>query len=95
MKLGPRIRLKSFLGMTSAPDGILGHENYWRLIGMSGSVVQDVIPPNFGGSEGDRILVKFDQSISELGLECHNNVENSLWIMASDLEFDEAENQSS
>jgi hypothetical protein len=34
-----------------------------------------------------RVLVQFDKSVKSLNLECHNNVENSLWINVKDLEI--------
>lgn len=54
-------------------------ENYWVLIGETGTVVE---PKNVRA----RVLVKFDALVSDYGLHCHNVVPNSLYILESDLE---------
>ena len=73
-----RIQLTSFNGTTQAPPGCRPQENYWALIGHAGEIVG---PRN----RHARFLVKFDVQVASLGLECHNEVENSLLILESDL----------
>jgi len=34
---------------------------------------------------GERVLVKFLDDVKALGLNCHNDVENSLWMFVVDL----------
>jgi len=77
-----KVRLKSFNGKLSPPRGTSDEENYWKLIGQSGEIVE---PKN----ERGRVLVKFDETVKSLGLACHNPVENSLYILESDLETTE------
>ena len=54
------------------------------LVGYSGDVVDTgsskEIDFNFG-----KCLVRFDVDIAGMGLECHNPVPNTLWILTSDL----------
>jgi hypothetical protein len=76
--LGQKVRLKSFNGTAVAPEACKPKENYWALIGQAGEVVA---PKN----ERQRLLVKFVVSVAALGLYCHNEVENSLFILESDL----------
>ena len=81
---GQRVMVTSFRGRLTAPVGVIAHENFWRLVSMSGNIVE------VGSSrEGDfsfgKFLVRFDIDVSGMGLECHNSVPNSLWILKSDL----------
>lgn len=32
-----------------------------------------------------RVLVQFPESITDMGLACHNDIPDSLWIFVSDL----------
>jgi hypothetical protein len=80
MTSGKRIKLITFNGDPFGPDNCDPAEDYWKLIGKIGTVVG----PENGNN---RVLVQFDESVSALGLHCHNNVPNSLLILASDLEF--------
>ena len=77
--IGQRVRLKAFNGTATAPEGCKPQENYWSLIGWVGEIV---VPSN----ETHRVLVKFEEPVSLAGLHCHNEVENSLFILESDLE---------
>lgn len=89
IKIGNRVILKSFNG-TTVPDGNTPpHEDYWKLIDSIGTVVQD---PKRDESyinlhKEKRVLVKFDQIVKSFGLECHNSIENSLWINVNDLDI--------
>jgi len=74
-----RVRLKSFNGTVNPPKDCSPEENYWLLIGQAGEVIAPI-------NERSRVLVKFERSVSSFGLYCHNEVENSLFILESDLE---------
>lgn len=84
--LGERVRLKSFRGTTDAPVETRQDSNYWLLIGFLGTVVDTNDVAKVGRhSDGTRLLVQFDRKVADLGLHCHNEVSNALWIFASDL----------
>lgn len=74
-----RVVLRSFNGALHPPAECRSSENYWLLLGATGTVVEPV------NSRG-RVLVKFDVSVADLGLACHNPVPNALHIVESDLE---------
>ena len=76
---GAKVQLKSFNNTSTSPEGCEAGENYWLLIGHTGIILK---PEN----KRHRALVKFNTSVEELGLHCHNEVENSLLILTSDLE---------
>jgi len=76
------VRLISFNSENEAPHDVEPRENYWLLIGQTGTVVKDQ-PPR--GVEAGRVLVQFGCNVKALGLECHNEVENALWISKGDL----------
>ena len=79
-----RVRILSFLGQTIPTAAVEPHEDYWRLIGQTGKVVEygptDPTSLFFGKS-----LVLFDIDVVGLDLNCHNEVPNTLWISNSDL----------
>ena len=77
--LNSRVTLRSFNGTSFAPRDCRPDENYWALIGDVGTVVETI-------NERARVLVKFDRSVSERGLHCHNPVPNTLYILEADLE---------
>ncbi len=76
---GTRVILRAFNGAASTPPDCRTDENYWRLIGERGAVIET--PP-----DNPRVLVQFDRPAAELGLHCHNPIPNSLLILKSDLE---------
>jgi hypothetical protein len=78
MESGARVRLNTFNGSAQAPMNCKPQENYWALIGHTGTVLA------FNSQLG-RHLVQFDRSPQELGLYCHNSEPNSLYILGSDL----------
>ena len=87
MQIGNKVKLKTFNGTLKPDDNCQPNENYWKLIGSIGQIVKD---PNekdqyASFSEDQRLLVQFEKDVKSLGLECHNNVDNSLWILKSDL----------
>jgi hypothetical protein len=87
MKIGSKVKLISFNGAFKADDDCIPSENYWKLINFTGKIVQD---PNKEGMYSHtfgkpRLLVQFEEDVISLGLECHNNIENSLWLLETDL----------
>lgn len=75
---GTRVVLQHFNGTAEGtPDGKPA-DDYWRLIGSSGTVLG---PANAQG----RVLVRFDEDVAAQGLACHNPEPNSLLIAVSDL----------
>ena len=87
---GDRVVLTTFHNTKEPSVSIDPGNNYWVLIGESGVVVDDAprAHPAFPDKEG-RILVQFDKDIRERGLHCHNEIPNSLWIFATDLNLAE------
>jgi hypothetical protein len=84
---GSRVRLKTFLGSTSAPTGTEASDNYWLLLGEVGTVVNVDDKGAIGvHRSGRRVLVQLEQDMQKLGLSCHNAVSNALWFFVSDLE---------
>ncbi len=88
MKEGDVIKLITF-NKTKEPDQDCDDkENYWKLIGWEGKIVKS--PDGYfkkNSFNDERVLVRFDEDIKERNLHCHNEVENSLWILESDLEL--------
>jgi len=76
------VKLKTFLGTLTPSNRIEERENYWKLIGQSGKVIDDTENGN------GRVLVFFNRNLNEFGVENHNPIDNSLWIKKSDLELD-------
>ena len=85
-KIGDAVVLKSFLGLEISPLNVKARENYWGMIGYSGNVVgeeeEHKMPRH---KNGERLLVKFNHDLDEMGLESHNEIDNSLWIFVTDL----------
>ncbi len=77
--VGIKVKLISFKGSLESPDKCDPSENYWLLIGATGTISK------MQNARG-RVLVTFNSEVSELGLHCHNQIPNSLLILASDLE---------
>jgi len=73
--------VKTFLGTKEPKKNTSERENYWKLIGQKGKIVDDQ------GTKG-RVLVLFEHSLDDYQLENHNPIKNSLWIKATDLEFE-------
>lgn len=88
MKIDTKVILRTFAGSANAPAGTANNENYWRLIGTTGIVIDDKNPDWAPLLGGHRVLVLFDTNPSDSGLESHNEVPNSLWIAVTDLELD-------
>jgi hypothetical protein len=76
------VTLKSFLGKLSPRKGTEERENYWKLIGEKGKIIE--------GVEGDeRVLVLFEKNLDDFKLENHNPIKNTLWISVADLRIEE------
>ena len=74
------VKLITFLGKSTAPKNTDKGKNYWKLIGETGIVI-DEVEMNNGG-----ILVLYDRNLDEFEIENHNPIKNSLWIKKTDLE---------
>ncbi|AFM02759.1 hypothetical protein Fleli_0270 [Bernardetia litoralis DSM 6794] len=83
MKKGQIYKLISFNGKTESGRNCKPKENYWKLIGMDGTIINFSKELNFG--DEDRVLFKFSQDILKQQLECHNTIPNALWILKTDL----------
>ncbi|WP_281336312.1 hypothetical protein [Flavobacterium eburneipallidum] len=75
------IKLKSFLGILKPKKRIRENENYWKLIGEKGKVIDKK------ENDNGRVLVLFDKNLDEFEVENHNPIKNSLWIKKTDLEI--------
>ena len=88
LNINDSVILKSFHGTTKKDDGTKDYENYWKLIGLKGEVIDIKTELNsFYPEKGFQVLVKFFEKISDYNLNCHNKIENSLWIFVTDLEL--------
>ena len=76
------IKLKSYKGTLFPQDKVYERENYWKLIGQKGKVIDAV--ENHDG----RVLVLFDRNLDEFEVENHNPIKNSLLIRKTDLEIE-------
>ena len=76
------IKLKSFLGTLKPEKRIKENENYWKLIGEKGKVIDEI--ENYNG----RVLILFAKNLDEFEVENHNPIKNSLWIKKTDLELE-------
>jgi hypothetical protein len=89
MKIGDKVVLKSFNGRCQNKTSTPSQENYWILIGETGTIQMDPSEKSLYASfsKKRRVLVKFDKDLNNLGLIAHNNVQNALWILISDIEI--------
>ncbi|EOW3983014.1 hypothetical protein, partial [Vibrio parahaemolyticus] len=81
MKIGSKVRLKTFNGTLECPDVCKLEENYWLLIGEVGTVVGE-------RAHTGRLIIQFANDIQRLGLYCHNPEPNALYILRTDLVLD-------
>ena len=84
MQKNQSVILKSFNNLLEDPEPTDPSEDFWKLIGSSGVIIATADELNF--HDKNRVLVKFDFSLDDLGLVNHNQFDNSLWILKSDLE---------
>lgn len=89
MKIGKIVKLDTYNGSKASAPGYDPKENYWKLIGCKGVIIKDPFTcakyPDEALRNERRVLVKFECSLNSLGLYCHNDIENSLWILVTDL----------
>jgi len=83
MKKGQKFDLKTFNGTLKSIRSQNNHEDYWKLIGQQGTLLHFANELNFHND--DRVLFQFDIDVKAYGLECHNELPNSLWILKTDL----------
>ena len=76
------VRLKTFQGTIRSSEKINKLDDYWRLIGQRGVVIDDNL------EDKERVLVLFDNDLDDFQLANHNPVRNSLMVRRSDLELD-------
>jgi hypothetical protein len=88
VRIGQKVKLITFNGRTHPDEKVDSGENYWELVGETGMVQQDPQESSVYASfsQEPRVLVKFNKDIAaSYGLIAHNNIDNSLWILVSDL----------
>ena len=90
MKIGDKVKLVKFDGKARPKKTLDDSEAYWKLIGETGTIRQDpqekTVFAHF--SKKTRVLVQFNKDVaSTYGVIAHNNIENSLWVLVSDLEI--------
>ena len=81
IRINTPVKLKSFLGLYSSQEKVDESEDFWKLIGHSGTVIDDTL------LDSNRVLVRFDKNLADLQLANHNPKNNSLMIQKSDLEL--------
>lgn len=74
-----KVILRRFNGTHRPPPDCKPGEDYWQLIGETGTVIETT-------NSNNRVLVRFDNPIHDRGLIGHNPVPNSLFILATDLD---------
>ena len=80
LKVGTKVQLNTFNKTLNAPDNCDPSENYWLLIGETGTIVKQE-------NNNSRVLVQFDNSVLLEGLHCHNEIKTSLLILSTDLQI--------
>ena len=80
--VGEEVELITFNGLATAPQGTDVNEDFWQLIGTTGKVISENPPKTIAQ---DRLLIQFNANLTALGLPCHNDAQNSLWISVSDI----------
>ena len=80
------VKLKSFFGKTVPDEDVDDRENYWKLIGQCGQIIEIKLHPHPAYlKKGVQVLVHFKVNLNSLGLIAHNSQKNSLWIFQDDL----------
>lgn len=74
-----RVKLKTFHGKLKATSVVDENEDFWKLIGKTGQVLEVM--------DGNTAVVLFDDNLDDYGLENHNPIKNSLMIKKSDLQY--------
>jgi hypothetical protein len=75
------IKLKTFNGTLEPLIEVKHRENYWKLIGEKGIVL------NEADFNPEKVLVLFEKNLDDFDLENHNHIKNSLYIDKTDLEL--------
>lgn len=75
-----KVRLITFQGLSSPPSDIDTCDNYWKLIGRCGTVIDNEL------DDKEKVLVLFVVDLDDFRLESHNPIKNSLIIKRKDLE---------
>ena len=75
------IKLKTFQGTSEPSIKVKHRENYWKLIGEKGVVLEDA------DFNLDKVLVLFEKNLDDFDLENHNPIKKSLYIDKRDLEL--------
>jgi hypothetical protein len=83
MTKGAKYRLNTFNGTLEALEKGDQSENYWKLIGEYGTVIN--FAEELGFHNSDRVLFQFSLDLKKLNLICHNDKPNALWIEKTDL----------
>jgi len=78
---GTKVKLKTFLGKANPTKGTNPQDNYWKIIGQRGEIIEDTLNYN------DRVLVLFEKDLDQFEVANHNPIINSLWILPDDLEL--------
>jgi hypothetical protein len=76
------VRLKTFLGTKIPTSDVDKSDDYWKLIGQSGTVIDDNL------TDKEKVLVLFDKDLNDFQLASNNPIKNSVIINKSDLELD-------
>ena len=75
------VKLKTFQGTLNPKNKIKDRENYWKLIGQKGIVIEEA------DFNPEKVLVVFEKNIDDFDIENHNPIKNSLYIDKKDLEL--------
>ena len=75
------VKLKSFLGTLTPTKKIQNDNDYWKLLGEKGKVIDNT------EINDERVLVLFDKNLDDFKVANHNPIKNSLWIKKTDLEI--------
>ena len=88
MKLGDKVKIVTFNETLHSTKELQPNEDYWKLLGSIGTIQKDPREKSLYASfsKQKRVLVTFDVDLKNMGLIAHNNINNSLWILESDLE---------
>ena len=84
LEKGTIVKLKTFLGKTIAPKRTVSWDNYWKLIGEKGKVIDKL-------NDNGRVLILFERNLDDFKVANHNPIHNSLWIKPTDLELENAQ----
>ena len=74
-----KVELKYFLGTLQPPNKTKKRENYRKLIGQKGIVIEEA------DFNPEKVLVLFEKELNRFNVENHNPVKNTLYINKTDL----------